>query len=175
MPHLPYAFDDDDEFEHPTEGWLLLDRTIAFDSWILWRHALPPDRGGRSRLREPAAALITALAERLHAIHQRLPGYASLDDSPFVFPRWWDPDPGSEWSSGGHCLFRIEGHSGDVVLAAALSGRNTCLRLSTASGGLLDAELLTPDRDPACPLPSLRPAFRTRSKGSRRKPLLPPH
>jgi len=174
MPHLPYAQDDDDEFRHPTEGWLLLDRTIAFDSWISWRHALPADRNGRTLLHESAAALIRALAERLHAIHQRLPGYADLDDSPFVFPRWWDPDPESEWHSGGRCLFRVEGHSADAILTAALSSRSNCLRLSSASGGLLEAELVTTDKDSACPpVPSL-PAFRSRSRGSRRKRLPPP-
>lgn len=74
MPHLPYASSDDDEFFHPTEGWLLVDRTIAFDSWIVWRHALPRDRQGRAMLHEEPARLIQALAEGLDAVHQKVPG-----------------------------------------------------------------------------------------------------
>jgi hypothetical protein len=118
MPHLPYALDDDDEFFHPKEGWLLLDRTIAFDSWIHWRQALPKSRLGRSRLCERTAALIEALAERLHALHQHLPGYADLDDTPFRFSRWWEPSSEGQWSQGSSCVFRIDGCAGRDVVEA---------------------------------------------------------
>lgn len=116
MPHLPYASDDDDEFLHPEEGWLLIDRTIVFDSWILWRHALPRGRSQRARLDGRVAALITALAERIHALHQQLPGYCDLGDSPFLFSRWWEPGGDDEWGSGGSCIFRIDGQPAGRVL-----------------------------------------------------------
>lgn len=110
-PHLPYAEHEDDEFLHPTLGWLLVVRAIAYDGWIHWRHALPRDRVGRERLNEPAAQAITRLATAIDRVHQRVPGYQQLDRSPFVFHRWWDPRGADQWSSGESCLFQLDGIS----------------------------------------------------------------
>lgn len=176
MPHLPYAFDDDDEFFHPAEGWLLIDRTIVFDSWILWRHALPITRWGRSRLDDRVVALITALAERIHAFHQQLPGYSSLDDTPFVFSRWWDPVGEGEWGRGGSCVFRIDGHTNRRVLDAFRStpGMNH-LELTELSGDRFRARLIGEEVDAfnsgqsGLPL-SLPPVGRPQRKPQPRKP-----
>lgn len=177
MPHLPYAFSDDDEFHHPVEGWLLLDRTIVFDSWLLWRHAMPGPPRTQAQLGEDAAATITALAEQLHAVHQRMPGYAALDDTPFVFCRWWEPWDSSGWQSGDRCVFRVRGHGNEAITTAAksLAGfpGQTCLRLAPVSGDWMGARLLTSSTDPACPAPSLQPSFLLQRRKKRRTPLPP--
>lgn len=173
MPHLPYAFHDDDEFCHPTDGWLLLDRTIVFDSWILWRHALPLDRRGRSLLHAEAAALITALAERLHAIHLRMPGYNSLDDTPFVFTRWWNPHSEDEASnSGSSCVFRIKDQPCGAITEAFLVARPDHLTLTPLPGNAMKAELT--HTDPACLGRNGLPSGRLQKKGQRRTPQSPP-
>jgi hypothetical protein len=131
MPHLPYASHDGDEFRHPVEGWLLLCRTIVFDSWILWRHALPTDRSGQAMLDAETAALITALAEQLHAVHLRLPDYAGLDDTPFVFTRWWDPRSEDEaFRNGSSCVFRIKGQSVQALVEAVNAAAPSNLTLT---------------------------------------------
>lgn len=184
MPHLPYAYDDDDEFQHPVEGWLLIDRTIVFDSWILWRHALPPDRLGRSALDAETAALITALAEQLHAVHLRMPGYSALADTPFVFTRWWDPDSGDEgFRNGSSCVFRIKEQSIQTLVEAvnvAAPGNLTLTplypdivgRWEGPVCGLLRAELKS--TDPACLAQNALPCGRSQKKGQRRTPQSPP-
>jgi hypothetical protein len=179
MPHLPFATDDDDEFFHPTEGWLLLDRTIAFDSWISWRQALPRSRSKRARLTSCAADLITALAERLHVLHQQLPGYSNLDDTPFRFSRWWEP--GSELEqSACSCLFSIDGIScSDVIDASRSVDGLSHIELSESPGKLIDARLVGPEVSSFISgqsdlLPSLPPAVRPQKKSRLRTSRTPP-
>jgi hypothetical protein len=179
MPHLPFATDDDDEFLHPTEGWLLLDRTVAFDSWISWRQVLPSSRPKRARLTSCAADLITALAERLHILHQQLPGYSDLDDTPFHFSRWWEPGSDLEWRARS-CVFRIDGvPCRDVINASRLVDGLNHLELSEAPGKLIDARLVGPEINSFISgqsdlLPSLPPAVRPQKKSRLRTSQTPP-
>jgi hypothetical protein len=178
MPHLPYSSRDDDEFLHPTEGWLLTLRTIVFDSWILWSHALPPDRPGRAMLDAETATLITALAEQLHAVHLQMPGYASLDDTPFVFTRWWNPrSEDKAFRDGSSCVFRIKEQSIKALVEAvnvAAPGNLTLTplypdmvgRWESSPCDLLRAELKS--TDPAFLAQSAPPCARLLKKNQRR-------
>lgn len=172
MPHLLYAIDDDDEFLHPAEGWLLLDRTIAYDSWITWRHALPRDPLGRGRLDASSAFLIQALAERIDAVHQRVSGYAALGDSPFAFLRWWDPDAPADWAAGGRCRFCLKGRSNRVMQDAWAQGTADFLELRLLPGDRLEAQLTS--TNPADLAPSARPASRRQRPASRQGRPNPP-
>lgn len=172
MPHLSYASSDDDEFLHPTEGWLLVDRTIAFDSWIVWRHALPRDRQGRAMLHKEPARLIQALAEGLDAVHQKVPGYSSLGESPFVFLRWWEPRDNDDWAEGARCCFYLQGTSNQAMLDAAPLAGIDFLDLQAISSSLLEARLTS--TDPGDLARSSPPASRRRGPASRLgRPSLP--
>jgi hypothetical protein len=124
--HLPYAFLPENEFHHPRDGWLLLERSVVFDSWISWRHVLPPGRRDCQRLTDEIHEAITALAAALHEIHQRLPDYRGLSQSPFKVSQWWDPDGGHPWDSGGTCVLEIEGYTSDEFIAFLPSGGRKC-------------------------------------------------
>lgn len=139
-PHLPYAFSDDDEFHHPVSGWLLLDRSITFDNWLSWRHALPGDRRGFGRLTAAVSEAIITIAAAIHQAHQRFPGYQRLDRSPFIVPRWWDPFADDGWESGRFCLFRVDGHSSRDFMDHWIPGESNVV-ISMASDSHLEAEL----------------------------------
>lgn len=173
-PHLSYAYDEDDEFLHPIEGWLLLDRAIAYDSWITWRHALPPERESRNSMTPQVCAVIHTLAEALHDIHQSMPGYEDLGQSPLVVPRWWDPEADDEWSTGRCCLFRVEGfRSGEVI--HHWREEDGVIALVMASPHHLEATLLIEaSSDPAVFRSSSRNGKRRRSTSGRRRPQSPP-
>jgi hypothetical protein len=180
MPHLPYATDEWDEFFHPTEGWLLIERTIAFDSWISWRQALPRSHPEGLRLDACTAAVIEALAERLHVLHQQLPGYSELGDTPFRFSRWWDPFSGDDWSTGRVCTFQVEGISSGGLIEAFIStsGLNH-LTLSRRSSEEVTARLTGEEVDlfisgQSNLLPSLSPAARPQKKSRPRTSRTPP-
>lgn len=170
-PHLSYAWNDNDEFLHPEEGWLLLDRAVSFDSWITWRQALPDAQTARRLLTADVARSITALAYEIHRIHQRLPNFMRLGESPFVFSRWWDPYAEDEWREGRICLFRIDGFR-----AAVFADRrpDDChLGLRVVSESYLEASLvsdaatvLNQDRGPS--------GRRLKKPASRRTPQSPP-
>jgi hypothetical protein len=115
--HLPYAYRPENEFFHPFDGWLLMERSVVFDSWISWRHVLPI---GRRDCREMTAEInqaILTLAGGLHQVHQRLPGYRDLGESPFRVSRWWDPFAEYPWNTGGTCVFRLDGCTADQFIA----------------------------------------------------------
>ena len=166
-PHLSYARNDNDEFLHPGEGWLLLDRAVSFDSWITWRQALPDAPTARQQLTGDVAQAITALAYEIHRIHQRLPGYMRLGESPFVFSRWWDPYAEDEWRGGGICLFRIDGFRAAVIEDRRPEGGH--IRTRIISEHYIEAALVS---DPATVLSQDRgPSGRRLKKtASRRTP-----
>jgi hypothetical protein len=176
MPHLPYAFGDDDEFLHPKHGWLLLARAITLDNWLSWRTALPRDHPRRGQLTAEAAANIAALAEAVHAIHRRLPGYRALGDNPFHVIRWWDPARNSGRQSGTICCFRIEGFSSHDILEHAAACPELCL--DAVTGLYVEASLVSPEAlsegHPGPPQSDLRPdpipCSRTRQTPRPRKP-----
>lgn len=171
MLHLPYSDCPEDEFCHPELGWLLVDRAVTFDSWITWRHALPPLPEDRSRLTTEISVSITALGQALHDLHIVLPGYELLGSTPFSIPRWWDPGATDCWGSGRCCLFRIEGHSSDAVEAAG-KPQAAHLRLVPVSERYLEATLLTIPA--AAPAASRRRASLRSSTAARRRRQSPP-
>lgn len=150
-PHLPYAYSDEDEFLHPIDGWLLLDRAVVYDSWISWRQVLP--RGSRDcrALNEDVNNAILALAAELHAIHQLIPGYRQLGESPFQVTRWWDPAAGDPWNSGRLCIFSLADCSSGDFIIHWLPGESG-VHLESLGDTYVRARLLTiPAGDPAAP------------------------
>lgn len=141
-PRLPFSSGDRDEFCHPTDGWLLLDRAVTYDNWITWRHALPAAHSARQRLSQPVAQAIAALAHELHLIHQRLANYTELSTTPFLIPRWWDPYAEDQWNTGGICLFRIEDVATQEIIHSWDSHRGQ-VELRGVSDRHLEATLIT--------------------------------
>jgi hypothetical protein len=87
-------------------------RAVSFDNWLIWRDALPDNPTLWSRLEMEQFRRIQELGRRIHLLHQNLPDYRRLSDTPFVVSRWWDPvDPEDNWDCGGKCLLRIEDHT----------------------------------------------------------------
>lgn len=170
-PHLPYAYNDDDEFLHPVDGWLLLDRAITYDSWISWRHALPSDRQGRNAMTSSVSDAIAAVAEAIHELHQRMPGYQRLDRSPFAFPRWWDPRADDEWQTGRCCLFRLEG-SRSRDLLEQWSPARSAINLVAVSDSHLEAALIS--SHPGVPQGGPPGGGRPRGRGGSRRRQSPP-
>jgi hypothetical protein len=115
-PHLPYAYSDDDEFHHPVGGWYLIDRAIAYDSWLTWRHALPGPCHLRNSLSVEISDTIIALTTKIDELHRQLPDYRSLVECPFEVVRWWEPYAGDEWASGRCCVLRIGDFTSSQVL-----------------------------------------------------------
>lgn len=110
--HLPYSESPLDEFCSPTGEWLCTLRAIAFDGWLLWRHALPDDIYLWPLLSQEVFETIESLARRIHNLHQLLPDYRRLSDTPFTVSRWWDPtDDSGEWNFGDRVLLRINGYT----------------------------------------------------------------
>jgi len=167
-PHLPYAYDDDDEFHHPVGGWYLLDRAITHDNWLTWRHALPGPRHQRNSLPIEISDTIIALARKIDELHQRLPGYKALVDCPFEVPRWWEPHAGDEWATGRCCLLRIEGFTADQVLEALHRNLQDHWTVEPAYGPFLEFRLSTaaPLAGPGSSRDAADPADRPRRRRS---------
>lgn len=87
-------------------------RAVSFDNWLLWRDALPDNPTLWGRLDISQFERIQELGRRINVIHQALPDYRRLSDTPFTVGRWWDPlDNEEDWCTGGRCLLRIEGYA----------------------------------------------------------------
>jgi hypothetical protein len=109
--HCPASFGPNEEFLAPTGEWLSVFRAIAYDSWLLWRHALPDNPNHWPLLDAGTFETIGRLGQRIHNLHQTLPDYRRLNDTPFTVSRWWDPlDDQEDWQLGGRCLLKINGY-----------------------------------------------------------------
>jgi hypothetical protein len=83
-------------------------RAVSFDNWLLWRDALPDNPALWCRLELPQYQAITELGRRINVMHQAMPDYKRLSDTPFTVSRWWDPlDDEENWHTGSRCLLRI--------------------------------------------------------------------
>lgn len=110
--HLPYSESPSDEFCSPSGEWLCTLRAIAFDGWLLWRHALPEDAMLWPLLSQDIFSTIETLGRRIHNLHQLFPDYRRLSDTPFTVSRWWDPtDDTGEWCFGDRVLLRVNGYT----------------------------------------------------------------
>lgn len=131
--HLPYSESPQDEFQGADGQWYSIYRAISFDSWLLWKHALPDDLALRRLLTAEVEATIRRLADALHAAHQHFPDYKRLLDSPFQISHWWDPtDDSGAWSTGGRLLCRVQDYSAPA-LEAEIKRRSRSLRLVVRS------------------------------------------
>lgn len=113
--HLPCSSCEQDEFYDPSSNrWRYTFSTAAYDSWILWKDALPANHLLWPMLERADFLRIKRLAERLHQIHQVIGGESRLGDSPWVFRSWWQPG-----GDGGSCVFYMREVATDSFLAAA--------------------------------------------------------
>jgi hypothetical protein len=112
MYHVPYSEVITDEFQTPDGEWYATLRAIAFDGWLLWKHALPEDYLLWPQMTKPVFETIKILGQRIHNIHQLLPDYRRLSDTPFQVSCWWDPsDSHGEWTYGDRVLLRVNGYT----------------------------------------------------------------
>jgi hypothetical protein len=158
--HLPYAYSPENEFLHPSEGWLLLERSVAYDSWISWRHVLPAGMRDCRLLTTEISEAIVALAQGIHQVHELVPGYRHLDKSPFRVLRWWDPFGGHPWNSGRICTFEVDGCRPAEFVGCQPGGSPIRLRQLTATrlrASLNPAPAAGPGSRPACPDVAPRP------------------
>jgi hypothetical protein len=92
-----------DYFRFPSGRLCRLHRAICYDSWLMWRHALPEDQVSWALLRQPQVHAIGRLARLLHplsrAIARKNPGTFKY----FRVMQWWDPHH-PDWSSGRRIL-----------------------------------------------------------------------
>lgn len=110
--HVPYSESPRDEFQLPNGLWYSTLRAIAFDGWLLWRHALPEDMQLWPQLSQPVFETIEVLAQRIHNLHQLFPDYKRLADSPFRVSMWWDPsDDSGDWCNGDRVQLKILGYT----------------------------------------------------------------
>lgn len=141
--HVPGSERPDDEFQAPDGAWLSIFRAIVFDSWLIWRDALPTEPELRQRLDHDTFDCITSLAKQLHLFHQSLPCYRGLTVSPFHVTRWWDPDDSDEaWTSGRSVLFYMDDYSSADIIR--LCSKRPGLKLRAVSHRYVEASLMEP-------------------------------
>ena len=131
--HLPWSRSPEEEFLAPDGQWYSIFRAVVFDSWMLWKDALPPELELRALLDQESYDGITSLARKMHALHHRLPDYRCLSKSPFNVTAWWDPentDP--EWNTGRSCLFTIDGYTSKEFISYLPDRTNLKLRAVTS-------------------------------------------
>jgi hypothetical protein len=115
--HLPFSETPWDEFQAPTGEWFYTLRAITYDGWLLWRHALPEEQMLWSALDAETFDAIQLLAKRIHALHQLLPDYRRLTDTPFTVSRWWDPNgTDDDYHRGDRMLCKIEGYTANDIV-----------------------------------------------------------
>ena len=96
-------------FTAPDKNRYLTIRSVVYDSWIIWQDALPFDPQLRSLLTQDIYNNIVELGTRVHKLHQSMPGYKALSESPFEFILWWDPqDDDEDWKQGKRCRFMVK-------------------------------------------------------------------
>jgi hypothetical protein len=139
--HVPGSECAADEFQAPDGAWFSIFRAIVFDSWLIWRDALPSEPELREQLDGSAYECVTALAKQLHLFHQSLPCYRGLTISPFHVSRWWDPtDTDQAWNSGGSVLFYMDDYSAADLLRLCV--KRPGLKLRAVSQRYVEASLV---------------------------------
>ncbi len=108
--------DDMDRFLAPDGEKYLTIRSVVYDSWIIWQDALPFERELRRLMTPEIYNNIVELGTRVHKMHQSMPGYKALGESPFEFISWWDPlDPDPDWKQGKKCRFMINDFTAEEI------------------------------------------------------------
>lgn len=130
-------------FQTPTGERFNTCRAITLDNWLLWRDALPDNPGHWGLLRVPQFEAIVELGGRLHAMHQTLPDYRCLSDTPWTVSRWWDPFADDGWEAGERCLLRLAGYRAEQ-LPLDWSRRQLGLELKPVSTHWLECSLGAP-------------------------------
>lgn len=147
-------------FETPTGERYNTCRAITLDNWLLWRDALPDNPQHWKLLEVPQFETIVELAGRIHAMHQTLPDYRCLSDTPWTVSRWWDPFAEDGWDAGDHCLLRLAGYRVDQ-LPADWCDRSLGLVLRPVSTHWLECSLGVPSAPEPRPRSAARQAARS--------------
>jgi len=152
--HVPWSESPEDEFLAPDGQWYSVFRAVVFDSWLLWRDALPAEQDLRQQLTWDPYQEIMQLGRQLHLFHQTMPTYRGLTVSPFHVTRWWDPsDSDEQWNSGRSCLFHMDGYSASEL--CRLSAKRPGIQLRSITKRYVEASLAMPPKTatPAEPSP----------------------
>tara|TARA_B100001250_G_scaffold396106_1_gene401711 strand:+ start:1692 stop:2120 length:429 start_codon:yes stop_codon:yes gene_type:complete len=105
-----------DQFLAPDGNDYLTIRSVVYDSWIIWQDAIPFDLELRLMLTQEIYDNIVELGTRVHKLHQSMPGYKALTESPFEFVLWFDPlDTDPDWSQGKKCRFMINEFTAEEI------------------------------------------------------------
>jgi len=104
------------QFLAPDGNKYLTIRSVVYDSWIIWQDALPQDQELRLMITQEIYDNIVELAGRIHKLHQSMPGYKALNESPFEFILWFDPlDTDPDWYLGKKCRFKIHDFTAEEI------------------------------------------------------------
>lgn len=117
---FPCSRSPDEEFQGPDGTWFSVHRAIVLDSWLTWRDVFP-ELPLRVTLDHDVACRVTALAQRIHALHMSLPEYRRTMTSPFQVGQWWDPSATDEWNTGDRVLLKINQYTAHRLVAVAPS------------------------------------------------------
>lgn len=140
--HVPYSESPRDEFQTPSGAWYSTFRAIAFDSWLLWKHALPEDIQLWSQMTQPVFETIEVLGQRIHNLHQLLPDYKRLSDSPFRVSMWWDPtDDSGDWNRGDRVQLKLLGYTAHDIERELPSRHRNQLRILPLSRNWIEISL----------------------------------
>lgn len=143
--HVPWSESSEDEFLAPDGQWYSVFRAVVFDSWLIWRDALPSEQDLRQQLTLDNFNEITRLARQLHLLHQAMPTYRGLTVSPFHVSRWWDPsDTDVQWNSGRSCLFHMDDYTASEL--CRLSVKRPELQLRSITKRYVEATLASPPK-----------------------------
>ena len=104
-------------FKAPDGNVYLGIRSVVYDSWIMWNDVLPDPQDEQPLMTKDIYENITELGLRIHKLHQSMPNYKQMTESPFNFVLWWDPDDDDDdWSRGKVCRFMINDYSAEDIL-----------------------------------------------------------
>lgn len=131
-----------DQFLAPDGNKYLTIRSVVYDSWIIWQDALPFDKHLRVMLNQVIYENIIALATRIHKLHQSMPGYKALTESPFEFVLWFDPlDSDPLWNQGKKCRFMINEFTAEEIEFYSKNKKGNKLEIKPMTTRLVEANI----------------------------------
>ena len=130
-------------FKAPDGNVYLGIRSVVYDSWIMWNDVLPDPQDEQPLMTKDIYENITELGLRIHKLHQSMPNYKQMTESPFNFVLWWDPDDDDDdWSRGKVCRFMINDYSAEDILFYSKSKKGNKLLIKPMTSRLVEARII---------------------------------
>ncbi len=131
-----------DSFLAPDGNTYLTIRSVVYDSWIIWQDAIPFEKDLRLMLTQEIYDNIVELGTRVHKLHQSLPGYKALTESPFDFVLWFDPlDSDPDWNEGKKCRFMIKDFTAEELVYFNTLKKANKLEVKPMTSRLVEAKI----------------------------------